>query len=88
MMGDLNSEMDAMKAKLNDMSNLGGLKEEMAAMKEQLKSLTSGADGLTANLKQEMDAMRNELKGLTAGLHSELGEIHKMRNNLGGPQRR
>ena len=33
MMGNLNSEMDAMKAKLSDMGNLGGLKDEMAAMK-------------------------------------------------------
>ena len=33
MMGGLDNEMDKMRAKLNDMGNLGGLKDEMAAMK-------------------------------------------------------
>ena len=91
MMGNLDSEMDKMREKLNDMGNLGGLKDEMAAMKQQLAGLTSGADGLTANMQKEMDAMRNELKGLTAGLHSQLGEVANLKGlkgKVGGPERR
>ena len=70
---------------------VGGIRNEMDAMRQQLADLQNQAGSMTGNLQEEMQQMREQINQLSSGLKNEVsaamsGMNEQLRDRVGNLQ--